>query len=108
MKRPTISRKDFQMQEIPDECPGTSYLDQEGFEEAKNSYENGDFYFVGIRASVDLPIPTGDGMIMQRITSPGLWGIESNCSTEYVNEVFMEESDTLANMLKALHVKVTC
>ena len=108
-KQITVSRKEFEMQEIPDESPDTSYLEQGEFEDRLNEYRNDDFYFVGIRASVTVQIPHGkDGTkILQTITSPGLWGIESDSGKEYFQSVFAEESEVLADMLKALNVKVT-
>lgn len=110
-KRITVSRQDFEMQEIIDESPDASYLEQEGmgFEDRLAAYERGDFHFVGIRASVEIEIPHGtDGTrILQTITSPGLWGIESDSGDTYMQEVFRDECDILADMLKELNVKVT-
>jgi hypothetical protein len=56
---------------------------------------------------VELKIPYGKGHILQKIESPGLWGIESDSGDDYLKSVFQEESEILADMLKELEVKVT-
>jgi hypothetical protein len=66
------------------------------------AYNAGEWHMCGVRASVVLSIPHGDSFITQKITSPGLWGIESDSGEDYFNEVFAEESDTLADMLREL------
>ena len=66
----------------------------------------GEFEFVGIRAAVELPIPFGKDRILTRIESPGLWGIESDSGEDYLESVFQEESNILADMLAELGVKV--
>jgi hypothetical protein len=109
-KQITISRSAFEMEIVPDPYADASYLEQEdmGFEERLNEYNNGDFSFVGVRASVELAIPHGkDGTkILQTITTPGLWCVESDSGEEYFNEIFDQESTILTSMLKELNVKV--
>lgn len=102
----TVSKKDFDRQVIPDSSPDPSYLEQDGFEERLAEYRRGEFGYVGVRASVELPIPYGKDAIQQTISSPGLWGIESDSGDEYFGEVFKEESDLLAYMLEEMGVKV--
>ena len=102
----TVSKSDFDRQIIPDDCPDTSYLEQEGFEDRLEELRQGAFDFIGVRAAVELPIPYGKDRILSRIESPGLWGIESDSGEDYLETVFQEESNILAGMLAELGVKV--
>ncbi len=102
----TVSKNVFHRQIVPDDCPDTSYLEQEGFDDRREQYRQGAFEFVGIRAAVELPIPYGKDRILVKVESPGLWGIESDSGEDYFNSVFQEESNTLADMLAELGVKV--
>jgi hypothetical protein len=102
----TVSKGDFDRQLVPDDCPDTSYLEQEEFEDRLAEYRRGEFDFVGLRASVEIPIPYGKDRILTRIESPGLWGIESDSGEDYFQSVFEEESQILADMLAELGVKV--
>jgi len=74
------------------------------------AYERGEWCVWGIRASVTVKIPIGGtsagGHIRHVVESPGLWGIESDSDESCFDEVFGEESDTLARMLRELGVKV--
>lgn len=102
----TVAKRDFYRQTVPDDCPDPSYLEQEGFGDRLEQYRQGAFDFIGIRATVELPIPYGKDRILIRIESPGLWGIESDSGEDYLDSVFQEESATLAEMLMELGVKV--
>lgn len=102
----TISRRDFQRRLVPDDCPDTSYLEQEGFEDRLAECRQGDFGFIGVRAAVELPIPYGADRILVTIESPGLWGVESDSDENYLDSVFQEECETLADMLTELGVVV--
>ena len=102
----TLSKSDFDRQLVPDDCPDTSYLEQEGFEDRLAEYRRGEFDYVGVRAAVELPIPFGKDRILTRIESPGLWGIESDSGEDYLDSVFQEESAILTDMLAELGVRV--
>jgi hypothetical protein len=102
----TVSKNGFDHRIVPDACPDASYLEQEGFEDRLERYRQGDFEYVGVRAAVELPIPYGKDRILTRIESPGLWGIESDSGEDYLDSVFQEESNILADMLTELGVKV--
>jgi hypothetical protein len=102
----TLSKNDFDRQLVPDDCPDTSYLEQDGFEDRLEQYRRGQFDVVGVRAVVEVPIPYGKDRILTRIESPGLWGIESDSGEDYLQSVFEEESAILADMLTELGVKV--
>ena len=102
----TVSRRDFYRRLVPADCPDTSYLEQEGFEDRLAEYRQGDFGFIGVRAAVELPIPYGADRILVTIESPGLWGVESDSDEDYLDSVFQEECETLADMLTELGVTV--
>lgn len=102
-----VSRKAFRREVIVDDDADTSYLEQDAFTDRLAALHNGDFGYCGVRATVELAIPLGkDHGVLQAISSPGIWGIEDDSGDEYLNEVYAEECDTLATMLKALGVKV--
>ncbi len=61
----------------------------------------GDFCFIGIRAEAEVQMPSG---IVQRITSGGLWGIESDSDKDYLETVQTEELAELKKELFALEI----
>ena len=86
-----------------------SALDLKYIEEDYQRHEalnRGDFNHIGVRVAVELPIPFGKDRILTRIESPGLWGIESDSGEDYLDSVFQEENEILADMLAELGVKV--
>lgn len=91
------------MEIVDDDSPDTSYLDQDDFAERKEEYIEGDFSFVGVRARAEIRVPYGRDFIVTTISSPGLWGIESDSGQDYFNSVFQEERATLLEMLKSIH-----
>lgn len=66
-----------------------------------------DEYLIGIQAEATFLIPLGNHFVIQTITSPDLWGIESDSDDAYLDEVFADECENLAAMLQALGVAVT-
>lgn len=93
--------------EIVDDCPDTSYLEQDEFKDRLEEYRNDGFYFVGIQAKAEILIPVGSHQIFQTIGSGGLWGIESDSDDEYKKEVAAEEIDTLKGILEQLNVDLS-
>lgn len=65
------------------------------------TYNHGDWCFVGIRAVAEVIVK---GTI-QKIHSGGLWGIESDSGESYFKEVAKEEYQTLCNVLKSMGIK---
>lgn len=101
----TVNRKDFRREIVSDDyIPDISDLD----DHEREQYANGEFGFVGVFAHITLMLPHGsDGdSIVHAIQSPGVWGIDSRSDEDYLNEVFADECDTLASMLRALGVEV--
>ena len=62
------------------------------------AYYNDEWYFVGVQAIAEIRI---DGLL-QTISSGGLWGIESDSSDEYFDEIFEEEKEQLKDVLLQL------
>lgn len=89
---------------IVDEDPDTSYMDQEGFEELKEKYQNEEFYFIGIRVTTEIltSLDSGKNWLIDHITSGGLWGIESNSDDSYKKEVALEEMAELRTTLAGM------
>ncbi len=52
-------------------------------------------------------IPRGGHFVTQTVTSPGLFGIESDSDEDYLDQVFADECARLAAMLSAIGVTVT-
>jgi hypothetical protein len=70
-----------------------------------DTWRSGDWWFVGIRAKAIIRIPHGtnpDCWIVTELSSPGLWGIESDSGDAYFEEVYRDERDVLAGMLDSL------
>lgn len=104
---PTV--QEIRVRVMHDEDPDTSYFDsgdpeyKDQDEDRKKQYERGDFSFVGVRAEADVVI---EG-VSQKLTSGGLWGIESDSGDEYIENVALEEYDALRNILKAVGVSTS-
>ena len=99
-----ISHEEIVMETLPDPCPDTSYLEQEGCEDRLRQAENGDFGFMGIHASCTLLIGIGqaDHVILHRFKSPGIWGVETDSSPEHIQMLFKDERSILLAMLDAI------
>ena len=97
---------------LPDQMADASYLDQEDFKDRKVEYERGGFGFVGVQAEAEIQVPFGaqwsdNKWTIHHISSPGLWGIESDMDNEYLEEVAREEVDQLKDQLEALNVDIS-
>jgi hypothetical protein len=92
---------------VPDQDADTSYLEQDEFANRLAEYRRDEFYFVGIRLVAEIAIPDGLGSIMQTITSPGLWSVESDSGEDYFRSVATDEAETLREMLSELNVTGT-
>ena len=88
------------IKQMYDNDPDYSYLEQEGFENKLKAFENGDFFYIGIKAEAEI-ITSYDGKnwLINKITSGGLWGIESNSGEDYLEEVRLEEERELKDIL---------
>ncbi|MDE0166376.1 MAG: hypothetical protein OXL36_14885 [Bryobacterales bacterium] len=100
-----IRREEIEMETLPDPCPDTSYLEQEGFEERLRQLQDGRFSFMGIRASCTLHIGIGQAghVILHRFKSPGVWNVETDSSSEHIRMLFEDERAVLLAMLDAIN-----
>jgi len=111
VERPTCVS--IKVSRMIDSDPDISWLDQsdedmgEGYEataaERKASYGI-DWDLIGIQAEATFLIPVGDASSMQSLVSPGLWGIESDSSAEYLAEIEDEQITDVIAMLDALGI----
>ena len=71
-------------------------------------YYEGKWHMLGISAEATVLIPAGSEpptYKIQKITSGGLWGIESDSNEEYLKQVEKEQVDELRGYLRILNVK---
>ena len=67
------------------------------------SLNSGDWCFIGIRVDAEYSVGNARaGYLAQKLTSGGLWGIESDSSEDYLTSVESEELDALAAQLKGI------
>jgi hypothetical protein len=86
------------VEEDPD--PDVSYLAQEDLAERRTAHERGEFGLVGVRVEADVFIEGTE----QTLTSPGLWGVESDLSEDELDQLVAEEWSALRAVLKAVGV----
>ncbi len=101
---PTVSRCNFRYSVVADECADVSWLDDD---RRLAAFHDGTWHMIGIQAAATFLIPLGGHFVMQTMSSPGLWGIESDSGEAYLDEVFTKECQNLADMLAAVGVTVT-
>jgi hypothetical protein len=92
----------IEVRRVVDEDPDTSYLEQEDWADRLEEYRNGGFYFEGVVAVATLKVPTSQGGWIHtgEISSPGLWGIESDSGESYFEEIGKEQVDELREILR--------
>ena len=108
-----------EIEHIVDTDPDTSYLEQDYSdctpqERAKNKaqdaarlrgFNQGDWHYVGVRAKAHVSYQCGNGSRrLETFTSGGLWGIESDSSPEYFEEVEAEQLHDLQQHLKQFRI----
>ena len=70
-----------------------------------DAWRNDEWRFLGIRAKATIKIPHGanpDCWIVSELSSPGLWGIESDSGDPYFQDFYREEREILIGMLASL------
>ena len=72
------------------------YKDQD--KKRLDALNNDEWNFIGIQAKAEIHI----NGISETITSPGLWGIEDDPDESYLEEIYQEQKDELAEMLREL------
>lgn len=104
----------IKIERLPEEDPDLSWLDQsdeqmgEGFEATAAERRAGygtTWELMGIQAVALYLIPLdGNTSTIQSLISPGLWGIESDSSTEYLAEIEESEIASVKALLEALGI----
>ncbi len=96
--------EDVEIQQVPDEDGDPSHLDSTDDDGRLTAYDRGEWGYVGIRAMATLYVTRGRDRISHEVKSPGLWGIESDSSEDYLKEVAQDELTVLRDMLVKLGV----
>ena len=100
----------FKREIADDDSPDLSYLEQDCFNDTdakegfarKEAYYKGDWHMIGIRAVATLWIERDGYRTNYEISSPGLWGIESDSDPAYLESVFRDECEILKADIEAL------
>lgn len=115
---PQVVTITFERRQSPDEHPDVSFLEQRyediGEPEERErclaadrerlaAYNRGDWHMRGLWVRACISVPIGQGSFtMFHLDSPGLWGVESDCGTEYENEVWSGEEDELKRQMASM------
>lgn len=99
-RRPRVELRAVRVIVEPDPEADTGYLEHEGLEERRASYELEEFTFLRARAEAEVTIEE----IPQVLTSVGLGGIESDSEDEYTDEIVAREWKALRDVLKAVGI----
>lgn len=90
--------------DVADLTERAKYKEQDA--ERLAAYKRGDWAFVGIRAEATIRVDHDNGgsrySYFHKLTSPGLWGIESDSDESYFDEVFKEECAQLKADIEAM------
>lgn len=104
----------FKRQETDDSDSDVSYLEPGGrgrigtkAEQAADAerlaaYRKGDWHMIGIRAVATIWVQRDSYRTNYEITSPGLWGIESDSEESYLQSVYKEECSILQTDIAAM------
>lgn len=117
---PSVARIErVYVQVVPDEIVDLSWLDQTPAQlgsiadavlnlRRKRAYENGDWEMCGVRLAADVVIEhAGRTDEVLTLTTPGVWGIESDSGEEYFRETATDDSGMLQDDLEALFDRFT-
>lgn len=80
----------------------TTAEEKEADAERLRAYYRGGWHMIAIHATAEIHLPYGHTWITVHISSPGVWGIESDSSKEYLKEIYAEETAILIGMLDSL------
>lgn len=102
----TVKKEEFRVLFEQDDSADVSLIEEIG-EERLSALRAGQWHFIVLRARVDVEVALPlRGNLWVPIWSSGVWGIESDASQDYLDEVFAEEREELAAILTALGVQV--
>ena len=77
-----------------------SVLAQDEFEDRLDAYRNEVFHHIGVHVEAEVSIAD----TVQTLTSPGIWGIESDTDEESLDQIVSEEWKSLRDVLKTVGV----
>lgn len=105
---PTVaaSRKNFRRVVEIDEGPELSWRNAADRDRLA-AFQEGAWHLIGIQAKADIIVRRDGRPVAKSVTSPGMWGIDSDSDESYLDDVFAAECDRLADMIEALGVTVT-
>lgn len=66
------------------------------------TWRSGEWHFIGIRAVATIEVTSNGTSIVHKLTSAGLWGIESDSGEDYLNEVYHDECQALMRDLRII------
>lgn len=104
---------------LTDETPDLSFLAQDYSDTPRHeaekymeqdaarlqSFNDGQWQMLGCRAVAEVSYPVGNGSRrIERFTSGGLWGIESDCGQDYKTQVEAEQVNELKNHLEQFNI----
>lgn len=94
----------FERQEChDDDASPLDWMDEQEDAERIAAWRNDEFTMIGIRAKLTAFVPIGGGSFSTfEMTSPGLWGIESDSDETYLASVFEEERAGLLSALRQM------
>lgn len=103
----------FSRQEIDDCDPDLSYLEPQTWmgEEDKTAnavrlaaYQRDEWHMIGIRAKATICVQRLGCSTSYELTSPGLWGVESDSDESYLQSVYEEQCSVLQSDITAMGV----
>ena len=85
---------------------GTKEYKEYGLQDYKRMEQlnNGDFSFMGIIAHANIYLEENGRSTYQKITSGGIWGVESDSDKSYIEEIEKEQTEDLKHQLEHLNV----
>ena len=85
----------------PEASGDPDYADEEA--ERHAAWRRDEWHFHGVRAKASIFVPIGsDSFACYELTSPGIWGVESDSDAAYIAEIYADEKTQLRDALKAI------
>lgn len=91
------------------EKPGTKEYQEYGKQDfaRMEDFNNGGWHYIGVIAEAEVSYPCGNNSRrIQRLSSGGLWGVESDAG-DYLKEIAKQELDDLKSHLEAFNVDLS-
>ncbi len=95
---PDLSYLEQDYKDVVDEAEREKYKAQNA--ERLAAYNRGEWHMIGIRAVAIVWVERVNYRTSYEITSPGIWGIESDSGEEYLRDTFDNECDVLREDIK--------